>query len=142
MDAPRTVRVNLFLAALGAVGGALAAVPITILGKLITGAPPATGANYLWNMGAFAVIAAIGSPFLTWSALRRVPLWRAMAEPAAGAILGGAAAFALGTPMAFLLLMPLGIGAATWRLQHAFRERVDREHPARLVAPRDAESLT
>lgn len=123
MDGPRTFRLNLLLASLGAVGGALAAIPITVLGKLIAGAPPPTASNYLWNIGALAVIAAIGSPFLTWSALRRVPLWRAMAEPAAGAIIGGAVALALGTPVAFLALMPVGIGVATLRLQHAYRDR-------------------
>lgn len=122
------------LATLGAIGGALAAIPITSLGKLIAGAPPASLPNYLWNMGVLAAMAAIGSPFLTWSALRRVPLWRAMAEPAIGAVVGGAVAFAVGAPMAFLVLMPVGIGAATWRLHHAYRDRVD------IVLERAAES--
>lgn len=82
MDALRTTRVNLLLASLGAVCGVPAAMPITALGKLITGAQPATPSNCLWNMGVFAVLAAIGSPFLTWSALRRVAVWRAIGEPA------------------------------------------------------------
>ncbi len=125
MNSRRAFRVNMVLASLGALCGALAAIPITALGKLLAGAPPATVPNYLWNMGVLATMAAIGSPFLTWSALRRVPLWRAIVEPGIGAVAGGAVAFALGTPIAFLLLMPVGIGVATWRLHHQYRERID-----------------
>lgn len=125
MNSRRTLRVNVVLAMLGAVCGALAAIPITALGKLIAGAPAASLPNYLWNMGVLAALAAIGSPLLTWSALRRVPLWRAMAEPAVGAVAGGAVAFAIGAPIAFLVLMPVGIGAATWRLHRAYRARTD-----------------
>ena len=132
MTSRRTFRVNMVLATLGAIGGAVAAIPITVLGKLITDAPPASMPNYLWNMGALAAMAAIGSPFLTWSALRRVPLWRAIAEPAAGAVVGGAVALAVGSPIALLLLMPVGIGAATWRLHRAYRVQIDRTlEPAR-----------
>ena len=141
MDAPRTVRVTLLLASLGAVCGALAAIAITAFGKLITGAPPATVSNYLWNVGAFAIIAAIGSPFLTWSALRRVPVWRAITEPALGALAGGAVALAFGMPIAFLLLMPVGIGVAAWRLQHVFRERIALMPPSLPAAERDARAL-
>ena len=129
MPALRTFRVTLLLAALGAIGGALAAIPITALGKLFTGAPPASLPNYLWNMAALAAMAAIGSPSLTWSVLRRVPVWRAIVEPAVGGIVGGAVALALGAPAAFFLLMPVGIGAAAWRLQHAFRETVPHALP-------------
>ncbi len=123
MNSRRTFRVNLVLASFGAVCGALAAIPITALGKLVAGAPPATMSNYLWNVGVFAAMAAIGSPFLTWTALRRVPLWRAIGEPAVGAVAGGAVALALGAPVAFLLLLPIGIGAATWRLHREYRQR-------------------
>ena len=122
MKATHTLRINVLLASLGALGGAIAALPITALGKILTGAPPATASNYLWNIGVLAAVAAIGSPFLTWSALRRVPLWRAIAEPGAGAVAGGAIALGLGAPVAFLVLMPVGIGVAAWRLHYAYRE--------------------
>lgn len=122
MDSKRTFRVNLLLATLGAIAGAISAIPITLIGKLITGAEPATLANYVWNAAVFAAMAAIGSPFLTWSALRRAPLWRAVGEPAVGAVVGGGIALLLGAPFAFLLLMPAGIAAAAWRLHHVYRE--------------------
>ncbi|MEP6834047.1 MAG: hypothetical protein ABJB74_11660 [Gemmatimonas sp.] len=122
MNASRTLRVNVLLASMGAVCGAVASLPITALGKLIAGAPPASTSTYLWNMGVLAALAAIGSPFLTWSALRRVPLWRAVTEPGIGAVAGGAIALAIGAPLGFLVLMPVGVGIAAWRLHHVYRE--------------------
>ena len=92
MNATRTLGINLLLASLGAVCGAI------------------------------AVLGAIGGPFLTWSALRRVPLWRAIVEPGAGAVVGGAVAFIIGAPVALLTFMPVGIGFAAWRLHHVYRE--------------------
>lgn len=124
-------RVNLLLIVLGAIGGAVAAIPLTYLGKWIAGAPdPATVANYLWNMGAFAVMGGLFSPTLTWSAMRRVPLWRAVVEPAIGGVVGSILGFLSGSGAAFLLLAASGIGVAAWRLNYAYRERDMRFLPA------------
>lgn len=117
----RIAGVNLLLVGLGAVGGALAAIPLTVLGKVVAGADPATVSNYLWNMGAFGAMSAIGSPLLTWSALRRVPLWRAVLEPAGGALAGAALGSLIGSGVGFLFLTPIGLGLAAWRLHHAYR---------------------
>jgi hypothetical protein len=56
----------------GAVAGAVFGVVLTRLGKLATGAPPATIANYVWNAAVFGALAAVVSPLVTWSALRAI----------------------------------------------------------------------
>jgi len=118
------LRVNLLLMVLGAVVGIVAAVPLTWFGKFISGAPDAaTAANYLWNMRAFGIMGAVFGPVLAWSALRRVPLWRAALEPAAGAVVGASLGMMLGSGASFLLLAAGGVTAAAWRLNHAHRDR-------------------
>lgn len=116
--------VNLLLMVLGAVVGVLAAIPLTWIGKFITGAPdPATAANYFWNMRAFGIMGAVFGLVLAWSALRRVPLWRAALEPAAGAVIGGSLGMMLGSGGFFLLLAGCGVSLAAWRVNHAYRDR-------------------
>ena len=105
----------------GMIAGALIGLALTPLGKLVAGAPPATLANYQWNAVVFGVVGALVAPAVTWSALRQVPLWRAVAEPLAGGIAGAALGTLLGSGAAFLLLAPLGALAAAWRLQAAHR---------------------
>ena len=73
----------------GAVAGAVICIVLTVAGKVVAGAPPATLANYRWNAIAFAAMGACVTPLVTWSALRRVPLWRAVAEPLLGGVVGG-----------------------------------------------------
>ncbi|MEO8479949.1 MAG: hypothetical protein ABI542_10000 [Gemmatimonadota bacterium] len=126
-----TLRIYLLLMALGAIGGALASIPLTWLGKVITEAPdPATLANYVWNMRAFAIMGALFSPILTWSSMRRVPLWRTILEPAIGGLVGAVLGFFLGSEGLFLLLSAGGVGLAAWRLNRSYRDPVPALHPA------------
>jgi len=112
------------LAALGAVVGILASIPITWLGKIVAGAPnPASLANYLWNMQAFGLMGAVFGPILGWSTLRRVPLWRAALEPAAGAVIGAVVGSLLGSPVLFLAFAGAGIAATSWRLNRTYSDK-------------------
>jgi hypothetical protein len=113
-------RVTLGLAAAGAIAGAVAGIAVTVLGKVVTGAPPATAANYGWNMAVFGVLGAVCGPTVTWAALRRVPLWRTVAEPLAAAVGAAAVGVLAGSPALFLLLPLLGAAAAVLRLRHAY----------------------
>lgn len=116
----------------GALAGAVFGIALTRLGKLATGAPPATLANYAWNAGVFGVMAGIVSPLVAWTALRRVPLWRAVAEPLAYAVAGGAAAVLVGAPVLILILPPIALTLGFTRLAHRYPE------PPSLPAARPA----
>jgi hypothetical protein len=118
-----TWRLNLLLAFTGALGGALMGAALTVIGKLIAGAPPATVANYQRNMLIFGVMGALCAPVVTWSALRRVPLWRTMLEPLLAAVAGAIAGLLLGSPLAFLALPVAGVAVAVWRLNYAYRDK-------------------
>src|SRR5690348_11193343 len=91
----------------GMVAGAAFGLVLTRLGKLVAGAPPATIGNYVWNATVFGVLAGIVSPIVSWSALRRVPLWRTVAEPLAYAVAGGTAALVVGSGALLLTLPPI-----------------------------------
>jgi hypothetical protein len=104
----------------GAVAGAVFGILLTRLGKIITGAPPASVANYAWNAAVFGVIAGIVSPIVSWSALRRVPLWRTIIEPLAFAVAGGAAAVIIGAPVLLLVLPPAGLALGFVTLRRRF----------------------
>lgn len=121
-EAAQKLRIYLLLMALGAIGGALASIPLTWLGKVIAQAPdPTTIANYWWNMRAFAIMGALFSPVLTWSSMRRVPLWRTICEPAIGGLVGALLGILLGSVGLFLLLAAGGICLAAWRLNYSYR---------------------
>ena len=107
----------------GLVSGAVAGAAITVLGKIVAGAPPATLSNYLINMCWFAVFGAVIGPVVTWTALQRVPLWRTVLEPLLAGIAGAAIGVALGSTGLFLTLIPIGVGAAATRLGFAYREK-------------------
>jgi hypothetical protein len=64
------------------------------------------------------------SGLITWSELRRAPLWRTVAEPLAAAVAGGCEAVVLGVPVLLLALPPIGIGLGFVMLRH--------RHPQRL----------
>ena len=106
----------------GGTAGALAGAALTVLGKIVAGAPPATPANYAWNMAVFGLMAAVVSPLVTWSALRRVPLWRTVVEPLALGIAGAVTGVLLGSGLALLVLAPAGIVAGMVRLGYRYRE--------------------
>ena len=115
--------ITLGLALGGAVAGAAFGIVLTPLGKIVAGAPPADFANYVWNATVFAVFGAFLAPFVTWSGLRRVPLWRTVAEPLAGAIAGAGIGVLLTSPVIFIAGFPLGAAAAAARLAYAHRNR-------------------
>jgi hypothetical protein len=108
----------------GVLAGAVFGVVLTRLGKIVSGAPPATLANYAWNAAVFAVLAGVVSPIVSWSALRRVPVWRTVVEPLGYAIAGGAAAVIAG---------PIGLGLGFLRLHRRYME------PSALPSPRPAD---
>jgi hypothetical protein len=113
---------KLGLAIGGAVAGAAFGVVLTRLGKIITGAPPATLANYAWNATVFGLLAGVVSPIVSWSALRRVPLWRTFVEPLAYAIAGGSVAVIVGIPVLLLVLPPVGLGLGFVRLHRRYTD--------------------
>jgi hypothetical protein len=119
---------------LGGIAGALVSIPITWLGKIVGGAPPATLANYIWNMRVLGVMGAVIGPIVMWSALPRVPLWRAVVEPMSACVLAALAGAILGSGFLFLGLPILAIALASWRLNHEFRE------PPSLLSPPDVEA--
>lgn len=125
LDPARNTRrwITVGLIAGGALAGVGVGLVLTVLGKIVAGAPPADAANYIWNATTFAIIGAIAAPLVTWSALRSVPLWRAITEPLAGSIIGAGIGVLLGSGVGFLMLTPLGAAAAVARLQYSHRQR-------------------
>lgn len=93
----------------GALAGAAFGIVLTRLGKIIADAPPATLANYVWNAAVFAVPAGIISPVVSWTLLRRAPLWRTIVEPLAYALAGGAIGVVLAMPVLLFALPPAGL---------------------------------
>lgn len=93
----------------GALAGALFGIVLTRFGKIVAGAPPATLANYAWNATVFGILAGIVSPLVSWSTLRRVPLWRTLVEPLGYAVAGGVLAVVMGAGAPLLVLPPVGL---------------------------------
>ena len=116
----------------GFVAGAAFGLVLTRLGKIVSGAPPATLGNYVWNAAVFGVMAGVVSPIVSWSALRRVPLWRTVVEPLTYAIAGGSAAVVLGAPVLLLVLPPIGLALGFVRLRHRYAD-------SRLIAQKTRE---
>jgi len=104
----------------GALTGAAFGIVLTRLGKIVAGAPSATLANYAWNAAIFGVAAGVISPLVSWSALRRVPLWRTVVEPLAYALAGGAVAVVLAAPVLLLALPPAGLVIGVLRLHRRY----------------------
>ena len=103
----RRIKVGLTVAGIAA--GVVFGLAISVFGKIIAGAPPATLGNYAWNASVFAIIAGVVSPMTTWSTLRRAPLWRTVVEPLGLGVVGGAVGVMTGSAALFLALPPLGI---------------------------------
>jgi hypothetical protein len=115
----RIVAVTAMLSAVGAVvgaavGAAVIAIDVTFTGTLLGFGPSA---------GVLAIGAAFGArvgmvfaPAAAWIFLRRVPLWRSIAETAAGTILGATIA-ALVLPAFTVIGGMLGFVAAAVRLR-------------------------
>lgn len=114
----------------GAVAGAAFGIVLTRVGKIVAGAPPATLANYAWNATVFGILAGIVSPVVSWSVLRRVPLWRTVIEPLTFAVVGGGAAVIFGVPVLLLVLPPAGLVLGFVRLRRRYPD------PHALPSPR------
>ncbi len=117
-------RLTLGLTIAGAASGAIGGAVLTVLGKIVAGAPPATAANYLWNVALFGVVGAVFGPAITWGTLRHVPLWRTVVEPLAAGVGGAIVGVLAGSGTLFLVLPVVGIGAAIARLDFAYRTRI------------------
>lgn len=74
-------------------------------------------------MSGFGLMSAVIAPVVTWSALRDVPLWRAVLEPLVDGVAGAALGVIAGSGIAMLLLPPIGIGAAVARLSYSHHDR-------------------
>src|SRR5690606_11455988 len=96
------------LVLVGAASGAVVGLALTVLGKVVAGAPPADLANYLWNARVFGAMGAVIAPAVTWVVLRRAPLWRVVAEPLLAAVAGATLGVLAGSGALFLVLTPLG----------------------------------
>ena len=116
------VRVTAFLALSGGAVGALTAIALSFLGTVVANATlPGGHVEYHYGPLAFALAGAIGTPMISWLLMRRVPLWRAITEPAVGGILGTLLALSsipfLPLPLLAPLLVLAGIGGAALRLR-------------------------
>jgi len=123
----RRLQVTALLSAGGAFVGALTAVALSFLATAVANATTPVGhIEYHYGPAGFAFVGAVGTPTLTWLLMRRVPLWRAILEPAVGGMLGTVLALAT-IPLLHppLVVQPLcmlgGIGIAALRLQHTNR---------------------
>lgn len=116
-------RLKVALVTTGAASGAIVGAALTVLGKIVAGAPAATLPNYVWNMLWFGLFGAIIGPIVTWSALRRVPLWRTVLEPLVAGVAGAAIGVAAGSGVLFLALVPVGIAASVLRLGLVYRQK-------------------
>ena len=123
-------RITAGLVTAGFCAGAVFGVAITVVGKIIARAPPATPTNYLWNAVVFGVAAAVVSPVVTWSALRRVPVWRTVVEPLTFSVVGVALGLLTASPTLLLILPPAGLLLGFARLSRAYRSDPTREIPA------------
>ena len=120
----RWLRVALIVS--GTLAGAVFGVILTRLGKIVTGAPPATTVNYIWNAAVFGLLAGVLSPLITWSVLRRVPLWRTVVEPLVWASAAGMAAIVVGIPAFILILPPAGLVIGILNLHRRYPSVVSR----------------
>ena len=121
----RRLYITALLSASGAGVGAVLAPVLSFLATVVANATlPVGHVEYFYSAAEFAVVGALGTPALAWLLLRRVPLWRAIAEPALGCVLGTLIALAA-IPLVHpaLILQPLcilaGIIAAAVRLRRA-----------------------
>ena len=123
----RRFYVTALLSTLGAVVGAIAAPLLSFLATAVAQASlPAGRVAYFYDPVESAVVGAIGIPMLAWLLMRRVPLWRAITEPAIGGALGLLAALAsiplLNLPLVVLpFLVFAGTVGAALRLRHTHR---------------------
>lgn len=127
------LKITAALAGLGALGGGVSGVVLTYLGHIISGYPITPGLDvYAWNVGIMAGLGAVFGPPLAWTALRRVPLWRTLLEPAVAGLLASIGAMLFLPEPFFPLLVPASIFAAAGRLSFVYRDRDGRSSSLEL----------
>jgi hypothetical protein len=113
-------KITAVLAALGVVGGAVAAIVLTYLGRIISGAPqPASLRQYIWNIRIFATVGGVFTPIFAWGMLRNVPIWRIVVEPAIAGIASTVVCM-LFVPTLFPVIAPSAMLAAMVRLNSRY----------------------
>jgi hypothetical protein len=129
-DFTRRLLITASIAGVGALTGAAAATTLNFVSAVvIQGSDPSGLVFYHWKPGAFAVAGAIAAPLLAWSVLRRAPVWRVVAEPAAAATVAAIATLAL-APWMMPIAVPVAAAAAVARLRWATAKRRSRALPA------------
>jgi hypothetical protein len=119
------------LAALGAVTGAAVGAALTLCSSLLFGLPRLPGTEYfLYNMTSFAGLGAVSAPLIAWLGLRRVPLWRAVLEPASVVLVAGLITIGLGVFLPIMALPTVALFASAWRLRRAYAPSRDTLPPA------------
>ncbi len=113
-------RLKAVLVVAGASAGFVFGMVLTRLAKIVAGAPPATFGEYVWNGAWFAALAAVVSPIISWSFLRRAPLWRTIVEPLAWAVAAGTTALIVGVPTLILILPPVGLTLGFLKLHRRY----------------------
>ena len=129
-------RLKASLAIAGGSAGFVFGVILTRFAKLVASAPPATLGEYMWNGAWFATLAAVVSPVISWSFLRRAPFWRTVVEPLAWAVAAGTAALIVGVPVLILMLPPVGLTLGFLNLRRRYPDR-----PPALVPDAERGSL-
>ena len=116
-------KITAVLAALGVVGGAVAAVTLTYLGKIISGAPhPASLREYIWNIRIFSTVGVVFTPIFAWGMLRNAPIWRIVVEPAIAGVVSTVACM-LFVPTLFPVIAPSAMLASMVRLNSRYPGR-------------------
>ena len=123
----RRAQVTALLATAGALVGAATASVLSLLGTAVANATLSNGhVVYHYGPFQFAIVGALGTPIISWLLMRRVPLWRAVTEPALGGIVGTVLALAaIPFVSVSILLQPTlvlgGIVGAAIRLRSTYR---------------------
>jgi len=108
------------LAGMGAIVGAVSGAVLTLLSYVLIGVPHIPRTEYfIYNATSFAILGSVIAPVGAWLCLRRVPLWRAVAEPALVGVLAVAATISVGV-LPFFLFPAVAVLASAWRLNRAY----------------------
>lgn len=84
-------------AGMGAMTGAVTGAMLTLISYALVGIPHIPKTEYfIYSATAYAILGAVIAPVSVLLSLRRVPLWRAFAEPALAGSLAVAATFSVG----------------------------------------------
>ncbi len=116
-------RLKAMLVVAGGSAGFVFGTILTRLAKIAAGAPPATFGEYAWNGAWFAALAAVVSPIVSWSFLRRAPLWRTIVEPLLWAVAAVTTALIVGAPVLILMLPPVGLTLGFLNLRRRYPDR-------------------